>query len=340
MKPITLKDIAQELNISVTTVSKALKGYSDVSKATRNAVLNLTEKMNYIPNSVAVNLRTQQTSTIGVIIPSIVHPFFSEVLNSIIEQAEKKGYLVIVLQSNESVTSEKKQIDLLLNKRVDGILMSLAADNNEVKHLQKVIDNKTPLVLFDKISKVLKCSKVVINDKEAAYNAVSYLINTGCKKISHFRGPLNPQNSIDRYLGYRKALNDSSFKFDSSLVYTCEEVTFKEGYEFAQRIYEQHKDIDAIFAITDLVAVGAIAYFNEIGVKIPEQISVIGFSNWFISSVISPTLTTVDQPGHKMGKKALKLLLKEINTVKKGDKFQPETITLPTKIIERNSTLK
>jgi LacI family transcriptional regulator len=195
-------------------------------------------------------------------------------------------------------------------------------------------------VLFDKISKILNCSKVVIDDREAAYNAVTHLIESGCKKISHFRGPLNPQNSIDRYLGYRKALEDHHIKFDSSLIYTCEDVTFEEGYEFAKEIYANHKDVDAIFAITDLVAVGAITYFNEIGVKIPNQISVFGFSNWFFSSVISPSLTTVNQPGYKMGKNALKLLLKEISSHKKGKEFIHKTIVLPTKIIKRNSTLK
>lgn len=339
MRPITLKDIAQKLNISVTAVSKALKGYSDVSKTTRNAVIAMAEEMNYTPNSVAVNLRTQQTKTIGLITPAIVHQFFSKVISGIIEEAEKKGYLVIILQSNESVKLEKKQIDLLLNKRVDGILISLAAETDDITHLQKVIDNKTPLVLFDKISKIINCSKVIINDREAAYNAVTHLINTGCKKISHFRGPLNPQNSIDRYLGYRKALEDNQIKYDSSLIYTCEAVTFEEGYQFAKKLYEQHKDIDGVFAIADLVAVGAIAYFNEIGVKIPNQISVIGFSNWFIGSVISPSLSTVEQPGYKMGKKALKLLFKEINTLKKGEVFIPKTIVLPTEIIKRNSTL-
>lgn len=339
MSQITLKDIANKLNISVTAVSKALKGYSDVSKSTRDAVIAMAEELHYTPNSVAVNLRTQQTKTIGIIIPSIVHQFFSKVLSGIIEEAEKKGYLVITLQSNESIALEKKQIDLLLNKRVDGILMSLATENNDISHVQKVIDNKTPLVLFDKISKIINCSKVVIDDRESAYNAVTHLIKSGCKKISHFRGPLNPQNSIDRYLGYRKALEDNHIKYNPSLVYTCEEVTFEEGYEFAKKLYGQHKDIEGIFAVADLVAVGAIAYFNEIGVKMPNQISVIGFSNWFIGSVISPSLSTVDQPGYKMGKKALKLLCKEINTLKKGEVFIPKTIILPTEIIKRNSTL-
>lgn len=339
MAEVTLKEIALELGISITTVSKALKNYSDVSPKTKKAVIELANKLNYKPNSFAVNLRTRESKVIGLIIPEIVHHFFSNVVNGIIEEAEKKGYLVITLQSNESEQLEKKQIDLLINKRVDGILLSLSNNTNDVKHLQNVIDKKIPLVLFDKISKLLDCSKVVINDREAAYNAVTHLINSGCKKIAHFRGPLNPQNSIDRFLGYRKALEDNHIKFDSSIIYECEKVTFEEGYEFAKKINTHHKDVDGIFAITDLVAIGAVAYFNEIGIKIPDKISIIGFSNWFMASVISPSLSTVDQPGFEMGKSALKLLLKEIKATKKGKQFQHKTIVLPTKIIKRNSTI-
>lgn len=339
MKPTTLKDIALALNISVTTVSKALKGYADVSKSTRKAVEDLAEQMNYSPNSVAVNLRTRETKTIGVIIPTIVHHFFSQVIDGILEEAEKKGYLVIILLSDESIKQEKKLIKLLINKRVDGILISLAAENDSSKHLQKIIDNKIPLVLFDKISKVINCSKVVIDDREAAYKATSLLINSGCRKIAHFRGPLNPQNSIDRYLGYRKALEENNIEFDRSLIYTCNKVTFEEGYQFAKEIHEQKKDVDAIFAITDLVAIGAISYLNKANIKIPDKISVIGFSNWFMSAIITPSLTTINQPGYKIGKKALKLLFEEIIARNKREEFKPKTIVLPTKIIKRKSTL-
>jgi len=140
------------------------------------------------------------------------------------------------------------------------------------------------------------------------------------------------------FIGYRKALEDNHIKYDSSLVFPCEKVTFEEGYQFAEKIHEQKIEIDALFTITDLVAIGAITYFNEIGVKIPEQISVVGFSNNFVSVLITPSLTSINQPGYKMGEKALKLLFKEIKSNKKGLPFKPETIVLPTKIIKRNST--
>ncbi|NLP57843.1 LacI family DNA-binding transcriptional regulator [Lutibacter sp. B1] len=339
MKEVTLKEIAQELGISITTVSKALKNYTDVSPKTRKAVLKLAHKLDYKPNSFAVNLRTQESKTIGLIIPEIVHHFFSSIVNAIIEKAEKKGYLVITLQSNESLELEKKQIDLLLDKRVDGILISLSNNTKTIEHLQKVIDHNVPLVLFDKITKLLNCSKVVIDDRKAAYDATCHLINSGCKKIAHIRGPLNPQNAIDRFLGYKKALEDNKITFDKSLIYTCEKVTFEEGYGFAKQIHTEQKDVDGVFAVTDPVAIGVIAYFNEVGIKIPQQISIIGFSNWFMSSVISPSLSTIDQPGFEMGKSALKLLLKEIKALKKHKEFQHQTIVLPTGVIKRNSTL-
>ncbi|WP_090124141.1 LacI family DNA-binding transcriptional regulator [Lutibacter oricola] len=340
MEPVTLKNIASELGISVTTASKALKNYPDVSPKTRKAVVDLAKKLNYTPNSFAVNLRTKESKIIGLIIPEIVHHFFSSVINAIIKKAEKKGYLVITLQSNESDKLEEKQIDLLLDKRVDGILMSLSNNRKDLSPLKKIIESETPLVLFDKISKVINCSKVIIDDRKAAYSATKHLINSGCKNIAHFRGPLNPQNSIDRFLGYKKAIEDYKLTFDKSLIYTCEKVTYKEGYNFAKQLHLSNKKVDAIFAITDLVAIGAITYFNEANIKIPEQISIIGFSNWFMASVISPSLSTVDQPGNEMGKTALKLLLKEIKATKKGKKIEYKTIVLPTDVICRNSTKK
>ncbi|WP_298365054.1 LacI family DNA-binding transcriptional regulator [uncultured Lutibacter sp.] len=338
MEQVTLKSIASELGISITTASKALKNYPDVSPKTRKAVIDLARKLNYIPNSFAVNLRTKESKVIGLIIPEIVHYFFSNVVNAIIEYAEKKGYLIITLQSNESDKLEEKQIELLLNKRVDGILISLSNNRKDLSPIHKIVESGTPLVLFDKISKLINCSKVIINDRDAAYAATEHLINTGCKDIAHFRGPLNPQNSIDRFLGYKKALEDSKLHFDKSLVYTCEKVSFEEGYNFAKELHQSNKKVDAIFAITDLVAIGAITYFNEANVKIPEDISIIGFSNWFMASVISPSLSSVDQPGYEMGKKAIKLLLKEIKAIKKGKKIKHKTIVLPTNVIKRSST--
>ena len=338
MKNITLKQIAETLGISITTVSKALKGYTDVNENTRKSVLELAERLQYTPNSFAVNLRTQESKTIGLVIPEVVHHFFSNVIRGIIEEAEKNGYLVIILQSSESVASEKKQIELLLQKRVDGIIISLSNESNNESYFSQIIEREIPLVQFDKISKLIPSSKVIINDQKAAYSAVSHLIKKGCKKIAHIRGPVNPQNAIDRFLGYKKALEDHQIPFDSTLVYTCTDVTFEEGKRFAEQILATHPDVDGIFAITDLVAVGVLAYCNDNGISVPKDVKLIGFSNWFMSQVVSPKLSTVDQPSFEMGKQSFHLLLDEINAKKDGISFTPKTIELDTTIIEREST--
>ncbi len=337
---VTLKQIAEELGISVATVSKALKEYSDVSKRTRALVRETAHRLNYKPNSFAVNLRTKESKTIGIIIPEIVHHFFSSVIKGIVSQAEKKGYLVIMLQSNESYDLEKKQLDLLISKRVDGILISLANGTGNFDHIKNVISQDIPLVMFDKIAKVVNCSKVIIDDRKAAYMATQYLINIGCKKIAHFRGPLLPQNSIDRFLGYKQALLDNNIKYDSSLVYIneCSDKSFEEGKKNAKQLLKDHKDVDGIFINTDLVAIGAMTLFLEKGIKIPEQINIVGFSNWFMSSVISPSLTTVDQPGFKMGKKAFKILYKEMMAKKKNKNFDYKQVVLDTELVIRDST--
>jgi LacI family transcriptional regulator len=340
MKETTLKEIAETLGISITTVSKALKNYSDVSEKTRKAVVALAEELNYTPNSFAVNLRTKESKTIGLIIPEVVHHFFSSVINGIIAEAEKNGYLVIILQSNESLDLEKKQVALLINKRVDGIIMSLSNESNNDFHIKEILRKEIPFVQFDKISKLIPSSKVIINDQKAAMEAVQHLIDKGCKKIAHIRGLENPQNSIDRFIGYKKALEKNGIPFDSKLVYSCKSITFEQGVEFARQIVEDDLGIDGIFVITDLVAIGVLAHFNEIGIKVPDQIAIIGFSNWFVSQVISPKLSTVDQPNYEMGVAAFGILHEEMICHKEGKVFTPRTIELGTSVIERESTLR
>ncbi|WP_395054589.1 LacI family DNA-binding transcriptional regulator [Flavobacterium sp.] len=338
MKDITLKEIATKLGISITTVSKALKGYPDVSEKTRNSVLELAKSLHFTPNSFAVNLRTKESRTIGLVIPEVVHHFFSNVINGIIDEAEKNNYLVIIVQSGESLALEIKQIELLLNKRVDGIIISLSNESNDDEHLRQILAREIPLVMFDKISKLIKCSKVIINDQKAAFEATQHLIDNGCKKIVHIRGPVNPQNAIDRFLGYKKALEKNNIPYNSNLVYTCKNVTFDEGKEFAEKIIQDHPDVDGIFAVTDLVAVGVLDYFNKVNIKVPNQVKLIGFSNWFMSQVITPKLSTVDQPSYEMGVQSFHLLMEEMNARKESKPFTIKTIELATSIIERESS--
>ncbi|MBD0833487.1 LacI family DNA-binding transcriptional regulator [Aestuariibaculum sediminum] len=340
MKTVTLKQIANELNISVTTVSKALKNYPDVSKKTRQRVLELAKSLDYTPNAYAVSLRMKQSKTIGVIVPDTVHHFFSTVIKGILKEAESRDYMVILMQSNERFDLEKKQIDLLMSKGVDGILVSLSNDTKKFDHLQKVIDYNIPLVLFDKISKTLKCSKVYIDDRKAAYDAVTYLIKKGFKRIAHFRGDLNPQNSIDRFLGYKQALLDNGIPFDPELVYMCNNnADFDDGYNNAKKLITDHgSNVDAIFTITDLVAIGIIKYFKDHDIKVPDDIALFGFSNWFMSSVICPTLTTVEQHAFEIGEQSSKILFDEIQCKLTKTPIKHKNIIIPTEMIFRESS--
>ncbi|MDB4014968.1 LacI family transcriptional regulator [Flavobacteriaceae bacterium] len=338
MKNLTLKDIASALNISVTTVSKALKNYPDVSVKTKERVKAYAEKVNFTPNSFAAFLRTHESKTVGVVIPRLNHFFFSSILRGIITEAEKHEYMTFILCSDESYELEKTQIQRLLNKNVDGIFLSIANKTHDLTHIQNIMDKDTNLVIFDKYSKLTPCSSVVINDRKAAYTAVEHLIKKGKKRIAHFRGPLLPQNSIDRFLGYRQALEENGIEYDKNLVFICDKINDSEGYDHMQKILDQKIDVDAIFAVADLPAVGAIKCLIENKIQIPEEIAVMGFSNWLISSLITPSLSTIDQPGESMGRKAFQVFLDERDTKKRNEPVVFQKYEIETALIERKST--
>jgi LacI family transcriptional regulator len=338
MKNLTLKDIAIALNISVPTVSKALKNYPDVSVKTKERVKAYAEKVNFTPNSFAAYLRTHESKTVGIVIPRLNHFFFSSILRGIITEAEKHEYMTFILCSDESYELEKTQIQRLLNKNVDGIFLSIADKTHDLTHIQNIMDKDTNLVIFDKYSKLTPCSSVVIDDRKAAYTAVEHLIKKGKKRIAHFRGPLLPQNSIDRFLGYRQALEENGIEYDKDLVFICDEINDSEGYDHMQQILDQKMDVDAIFAVADLPAVGAIKCLIENKVQIPEEIAVMGFSNWLISSLITPSLSTIDQPGELMGRKAFQVFLDERDTKKRNEPVVFQKYEIETTLIERKST--
>jgi len=338
MSKVTLKRIAKELGLSTATVSKALKDYGDISSKTKQKVKELADSLNYKPNSFAQSLRYQESKIIGLIIPQIVHHFFSNIILGVTKTAEKHGYLVITLESDESYKIEKEQIDHLINRNVDGILMSLADNTVNYKHIKEIRKSGVPVVLYDKISKSIEGHKVVIDDQKAAFKATSHLIKIGCKRIAHVRGTLKPQTTIDRFIGYKNALNAHNIPFDNSIVFETEHLTFEDGRKIADEIAVNHRDIDGIFAFTDLLATGLLVGLKEHGIKIPEEISIIGFSNWFLTTITTPTLSTVDQPGYQMGEVAFNLLLEEINDMKKGVNINYKTIEIPTKVIIRDST--
>ena len=337
MGKTTLRKLAKQLNLSVGTVSKAIKDYPDISESTKERVNALVKELNYKPNSFGQNLRNQESKIIGLIIPQIVHHFFANIILGVTEAAERKGYLVIVLESAESYETEKKLLDLLLKRNVDGLLLSLADNTVKYNHITDIVNQDLPIVLYDKISKSIDCHKVIIDDKKAAYNATKYLIDSGCRKIAHVRGPLKPQTTIDRFQGYKNALKDYHIPFDKSIVFESNNLTFNDGKRLAHEILKNDK-IDGVFAFTDLLASGVLKGLLEAEVRIPEDISVMGFSNWLITEMTSPALSTVNQPGYDMGKQAFNLLYEDIMSRKNKMRIKNRTIELPTELIIRNST--
>ena len=340
MSKATLTIMAEQLGLSIGTVSKALNGYEDVSKTTREKVMRLAEKLNYKPNSYAQSLRNQESKTIGLLVPEIAHHFFSNIIHGAVETAEIHGYVIIILESNESYEVEKKQLELLLDRNVDGILMSLADNTVNYKHIGNIIKDGTPVTLYDKITKSIDTHKVLINDLKAAYNATKHLIDSGCQCIAHIRGPLKPQTTIDRLKGYRQALEDHGITYNKNLVFESLNFSFKDGKTIAKQIVKNFPEVDGVFAFTDLLATGVLVELKKRGFRIPEDISIIGFSNWFLTKITTPKLSTVNQSGYDMGKAAVLLLLEEIANRKKNLPFHYKTVEIPAELVIRDSTKK
>lgn len=337
---ITIKDIARELGISPSTVSRALKDHPDISTATKKAVNELAKKLNYQPNIVALSLRSKKTNTLGVIIPEVVHFFFSTVINGIESVAHEAGYSVILAQSRESAKVEADSLRTMFNSRVDGILLSISRETTNVEHIQAIIKRGMPIVFFDRKYDMPFVSSVTVDDYVGAKNAVKHLIDQGYKRIMHIKGPSYLLITIDRYRGYVDALKEAHIEVDSNLLFTCETGEISEACaEMKKRLPKDQPE--AIFASTDPLAIGAIKGIKEMGLSVPKDIAVVGFSNWQNGEYMQPTLTTVDQPGFEMGRQATKLLISQIEQ-KVKDKLDPMPVSkvLDTKLIVRESSIR
>ncbi|GAB3654415.1 LacI family DNA-binding transcriptional regulator [Echinicola sediminis] len=331
---LTLKDIARELGLAVSTVSRALKSHPDISDETIKLVKDYAEKHHYVPNLLAVNFRKNKTFNIGLIIPELVHQFFSSIISGVIKEANEHGYNVMICQSNEQVEDERKVARALLNSRVDGVIISLSNETEEVGHLEDFINADIPVVQVDKIIDEFDTPKVVVNDYAGAFQAVEHLIQLGYKRIAHIRGRLIVQHSNERYRGYAEALEQNGMQLPEAFVKVCDLLTEEEGYGFAKELMALPDPPDAIFCVTDLVALGVMKYLREQHISVPEQVGVVGFSNWKLGEIVSPTLSTVHQPGYELGEKAMELLLNKIN---KGMQSPNEKVVLSADLIIRES---
>jgi DNA-binding LacI/PurR family transcriptional regulator len=330
---VTIKDLAKKLNISVSTVSRALRNTTDINPDTKRAILDLAKELNYEPNVMAQGLVKRKTKIIGVIVPVISSNYFSQALSGMTEVASEFGYHLMFCQSNESAEEEILCIKKLLACHVDGLLISVSKDTANSAELEKAKKMELPIVMFDRTLPDFPCNKVVVNEYEGAFSAVEHLIKQDCKRIAHVAGPLNASVSLNRMNGYLDALTQYGLAHDQKLIYRCE--AFEDNaLDAIKKILKLKPLPDGIFFINDLSAIAAIRFMKKKGIRIPDDIRIAGFNDDPVSDMIEPSLTTVMQPGYEVGKLAMRMVLDEIREPHRDH----QTVTLRTQLIVRESS--
>ncbi|WP_372652634.1 LacI family DNA-binding transcriptional regulator [Draconibacterium sp.] len=332
---ITIHDIAKKLNISASTVSRALKDNPLISEATRHKIKKAAIEMGYRPNVMAANLRTRRTNTIGVIVPLINRHFFSSVISGIEDVAYNQGFAVTISQSNDNLEKESTIAHTLFANRVDGLILSIGMETQSYDHLKLFSERNIPLVFFDRIVDEIPAHKIVVDDFGGAYRATQHLIEQGRKKVAHIGGPLNLQIYAKREAGYRKAISDAGLQINENQI-LHNSLTREDGLNAIKKILKTKERPDAIFCANDTTALSAIIHLNEKGIKVPDDIAIVGFSNEPFSELVTPSISTIKQPGFEMGQKAAELLIKQIGSKTKPKNY--ETIMMETELIVRNSS--
>ena len=335
-KEVTIYDIAETLNVSPATVSRGLKNHPGIKKDTKKRILEAARKMGYQQNKFASDLRRKNTNTIGVIVPRLNSYFMSTVISGMEKIANAHGYSLIISQSQESFKKEIASVTTMFNSRIDGLMISLAYDTKDTDHFEDLLRKQIPLIFFDRVIEHPNCTSIVIDNKKAGYEATMHLISQGCKRIVHVDGNVNRNVYADRLDGYKQALLESGIGFDPTLVID-NKLTDLTSSEAAQFILNMKKLPDGIFTANDTSAVACIRELKLAGLKVPEDIAVVGFNNDPISKVIEPNLTTIDYPGQEMGEIAATTL---INKLKKQPTGNLNQIVLRHKLIIRESSLK
>jgi LacI family transcriptional regulator len=336
-KEVTIYDLARKLNVSIATVSRALKDDPVVSKKTKKKIFDLAEEMGYRYNHFARNLREQRTYTIGVIVPRLNSYFMSTVIAGIENVANNEGYTLIISQSSEDAGKEIASAKTMFNNRVDGILVSLAYDTEDISHFDQFIKKNIPLIFFDRVSDHPECTSVLIDNRKGAYEATSHLIAQGCSRIVHITATPKRNVYIDRMAGYKQALADHQIPFDEKYV-LINNLSQEAGTQAAAAILQMNPLPDAIFAANDNCAVGCMLALKKAGIRIPQDMAFAGFNNDPVSTVIEPNLTTINYPGYKMGEMAAASLINHLNGVNSID--TTNTILLRSELIIRASSLK
>lgn len=339
MSKPTLKSIAAHFKVSISTVSKAINDSHEISKGLRESIKEYARVNHYKPNRTALNLLNKSTKTIGVVIPNILNYFFVQVLYGIEQVADQRGYSIITCSTNESIEKETKILDFLCSGSVDGVIISTVAGEMElsdhVGHFKELQDKQIPLVMFDRVTELIDCDKVVVDDFEAGYKATKYFLETGCKTVA-IVNPI-PNSTIGRLRvdGYKKALQEAGILFDGKLIVS---IDLKEDLEFLFSLTLDIKKIDGILVFDEITTVKVMDIVQAKGYQIPEDIAVIGFTNGELSKYVSPPATMVSQHGRFIGESAVNKLIDRIEL--KDQTLDFETKTIKTSLVVRGSTLK
>lgn len=336
MARTTIKDIAQKLNISASTVSRALNDNPGISKATKNIVIATAQELNYEPNIIARSLINQRSQTIGVIVPEITHHFFSKVISGIEGVAYDAGYHIMLCDSNESYEREVINTKALISNQIAGLIVSISQSTKEGSHFEYLQQQGIPLVFFDRVFDGVNTSKILVDDYGGAYKAVEYLIKKGYKRIAHLGGPEHLSISRDRFTGYLNALNTFGISYKKELVHFGG-FHEEDGVKGIQVLLELKEPPDAVFAVNDPVAIGVYEEVKKRALRIPQDIAVVGFSNNPVSALISPPLTTIEQPAYELGKRTVNVLLEQIVAKYEKRIYSPVREVLETKLIIRES---
>ena len=334
MKQITIKNIAHKLNISASTVSRALNDHPDIHIQTKILVKKVADELEYNPNIIARNLKLSKSKQIGVIVPEIRHDFFANAISGIEEVAYQKGYTIVIAQSNEQLEREIINLNSMYLYRVAGIIVSISQTTTNSDHFKRLLDRGVKMVFFDRVCNDLNIPRVHIDDRESSYKVVEYLIKNGYKNVVHFAGPQTLEICKNRRLGYEQALRDYSSDY-TPLIFEGG-MHESDGYNHVNDLIHSGINSCAIFAVNDPVAIGALNRLKELYIEVPKQIGIAGFSNNPITEMISPALTTVDQHSFEMGKKAAEILIGSIE--KPNESNSNIDIKLDTSLIIRDST--
>lgn len=334
-KHISLKDLAKELGVSISTVSRALKNHPDISSDLTIKIQQLAKEWNYTPNPLAMGLLRQQTKMIGVIVPDIVTHFYSSIISGIEDLAKEHGYYIVIASSNESMEKEVESVENLLKSRVEGLIVCISQETNNFEHFEKLIQNEIPLVFFDRICESLDAPAVIVDGIDATKKITHHFYENGCRRIAYISGPDHLNISKNRKDGYLEGLKECGLKYDSKYVVECN-LSTKDATRATQKLLKNKKLPDAIFGINDTIAFAAMKEIKKQGFKIPDDIALVGFTDEFHSTVVEPTLTSITHPTYQMGQEAANLFFKSIE---QGKGFT-EKIELNTELIVRESSVK